>query len=375
MSEGGNKSGDGMASGEAQQSLPFDFPDDKKDMKDDGVVDAVEKEGERKEEKKEEAKGDPKSAETAEKEDAVKSAEKKGEAPARLTSDMRSKASKGKPAAAGEASGGGKSAESAENASPSTGAKGGGEGKKASIPATGLHRLEGSKGKKKRPRSDKTQGSFLPGQFLRNAREDAEMTIAQAHMSTRIKEGFIRALESGDFEALPSPVFAEAYIKRLCALYEIDSEEPVKLFRQHCKETGSAHLVPGEILEDIEKGMQVNLEEERRVRVMVKNVVIGAAVLAVVALLAVKFLAPSSASKNGGGSAASKPADVSGGPAAAPSSGPAFSETSSEASSASTASEPKPAAPASVSSESLEVFLTDEPFNMTEMDIPEDGGK
>ena len=249
------------------------------------------------------------------------------------------------------------------------------EGKSGSPPA-GVHRLTG---KKRRGSSDKIQGSFLPGQLLRNAREDANLSVAQIHMATRIKEEFIRALESGDFDALPSPVFAEAYIKRLCALYEMDSEEPVELFRKHCHGKSEGHSVPDEVLEGIGKGMQINRQEEARVRRIVKVL----AVFAAIAIGAVFVLMKVFPSKTGGDVDASgetvqtSAENTSSGSAVSgsmPEDGGGSSVLEKDSTSSFSAGSPSvETAEEPVTSETLEVFLVEEPFSMTEMSLPENG--
>ncbi len=145
--------------------------------------------------------------------------------------------------------------------------------------------------------SSKTQGSFLPGQILQAARKDADLSLDQVHMATKIKKNAIQALEDGDVEALPSQVFAEAYIKRICALYAIDSEEPVELFRKHYQMEKGKHMVPGEVLQDIQSGTQVNMKEEERVRRMVKIVLASVLVTSLLALAIVKLFPWASNSK------------------------------------------------------------------------------
>ena len=191
--------------------------------------------------------------------------------------------------------------------------------------------------KKFAPSSSKTQGSFLPGQVLQVARQDIGLSLDQVHMSTKIKKEAIQALEDGTVEALPSQVFAEAYIKRLCALYEIDSEEPVELFRKHYRMQKGEHIVPGEVLQDIQSGTQVNMKEEERVRRMVKIVLACAVCVCLLAMAIVKLLPVVSGA--GGESAAAGPRE--------------------------------PSKDAVAPAKALEVFLIQEPFNMTELSLPD----
>jgi len=186
--------------------------------------------------------------------------------------------------------------------------------------------------------SQNITGNYLPGQILQEGRVRADLSLDQVAQETKIKKGFIVALEQGDKENLPPKVYVSAYVKQLCRLYKIESSQV--LHSMSDETNNKSKKVSGEILHDIEKGKQVNLQEEVRVRKFFKIVAIVLLVLGVAITFVIKFALPS-------GKDSSTEIDPG---------GPVLVEVT----------EPRQ----SITSTDLEVFLVSQPFTMSEIDLP-----
>jgi hypothetical protein len=183
------------------------------------------------------------------------------------------------------------------------------------------------------------QGTFLPGQILQEGRVRADLSVDQVAQETKINKKYITSLEMGDAENLPPGIYVEAYIKQLCKVYKLDPAQVLNSMNLD----GGGHKVPGEILQDIEKGKQVNFQEEARVRKFFKITGVAVIMVVVAVFLIVKFSSPSpKASAPGEG-------------------GPALPENNTV--------ELQPEK--SISSQDLEIFLAPQPFTMTELKVPE----
>jgi cytoskeletal protein RodZ len=54
-----------------------------------------------------------------------------------------------------------------------------------------------------------------PGEALAAKRGERGLTIQQAAAATRIQADYLKALEAGDLERLPAPVYAKGYLRAL----------------------------------------------------------------------------------------------------------------------------------------------------------------
>jgi len=91
------------------------------------------------------------------------------------------------------------------------------------------------------------------------------MSIDQVAIVTKIKKSFVEALERDDFSELPAAVYVNAYAKTLCRLYKVDEKKVFGLLNK-VKGRGLEYTVPEEIIQHIEKGKQINLDQELKVR-------------------------------------------------------------------------------------------------------------
>ena len=91
-------------------------------------------------------------------------------------------------------------------------------------PASPVSILPGKR--KKRRSSDGAESDKLEvARMLEEARCRMGLTPADVEEITKIRVMYINALEQGDFDELPQPVYTLAYLRRLCELYGLSDED------------------------------------------------------------------------------------------------------------------------------------------------------
>ncbi len=65
------------------------------------------------------------------------------------------------------------------------------------------------------------------GERLRAARIDQALTIEEVEATTRINRIYLEALEEGEYEALPAPVYARGFMRSYARFLSLDPEEAV----------------------------------------------------------------------------------------------------------------------------------------------------
>ncbi len=105
------------------------------------------------------------------------------------------------------------------------------------------------------------------GQLLQEGRVKAGLSIDQVSITTKIKKTFIDCLERDDYENLPASVYVNAYARSLCSLYNIDKNVIFSLLNK-AKGKNLAYTVPEEVIHQLEKGKQVNIVQENKVKRM-----------------------------------------------------------------------------------------------------------
>ena len=128
-----------------------------------------------------------------------------------------------------------------------------------------------------------TSSNLKPGQILQEARVRMDLSIDQVVQNTKIKKNFIEALENGDKANLPAAVYVNAYIKKLCKLYEIDPEQ---VMHKTIKEP--EQIIPENFLHSIEEGKQINLEEEAKINKFLKIAVVVIFAIGLITWIAVR---------------------------------------------------------------------------------------
>ena len=118
------------------------------------------------------------------------------------------------------------------------------------------------------------------GDLLKQAREQAGLTIEQVASFTKLRAHYLIALENAALDKLPPPVYVAAYIRTLCSLYLLDPESEAFVHEKHSS-LPAGKDVPRSLISDLESNGQSNEEENRRIKRMT---VIGAAVLVLLAV-------------------------------------------------------------------------------------------
>ncbi|MFZ2653885.1 MAG: helix-turn-helix domain-containing protein [Victivallales bacterium] len=103
------------------------------------------------------------------------------------------------------------------------------------------------------------------GQILQEGRVRMGMSIDQISITTKIKKNFIEAIERDDYQNLPAPVYVNAYVRSLCYLYKIDENQVLSLLNK-AKGKSLEYTVPEEVIHHIEKGKQINIVQEIKVK-------------------------------------------------------------------------------------------------------------
>ncbi len=65
------------------------------------------------------------------------------------------------------------------------------------------------------------------GQLLRQTREAKDLSLADVEAQTRIRQRYLSALESGDWDDLPNPVTARGFLRTYAAFLGLDADELV----------------------------------------------------------------------------------------------------------------------------------------------------
>ena len=116
------------------------------------------------------------------------------------------------------------------------------------------------------------------GELLSAARKEQGMTTEDVAKSTLIREDYIRALEQDEFKKLPPAIFVRAYVRSLGSLYALD-EASVQMLQERLSSLEPAANVPEKVVDELQRNMQVNEEEARKVRLTCYYLLGGLSVL------------------------------------------------------------------------------------------------
>lgn len=72
------------------------------------------------------------------------------------------------------------------------------------------------------------------GDRLRRRREERHISLKEVENATSIRMGYLEAIEGGEIKKLPSPIYAQGFIKKYASFLELDGE---RLLKEH------AHLL------------------------------------------------------------------------------------------------------------------------------------
>ncbi len=77
----------------------------------------------------------------------------------------------------------------------------------------------------------------LTGELLRQARENAKLSLSEVALSTKINPKILTAIENGDMTNLPAKTFLKGFVRSYAVFLKIDADEVMKVF---ASETGGA---------------------------------------------------------------------------------------------------------------------------------------
>lgn len=75
-----------------------------------------------------------------------------------------------------------------------------------------------------------TTGSSGPGETLKNAREDRQLSIDEVAERLKLSKATITALENDDYKMLPAPAFVRGYLRSYATLLELKVEDVIPLY-------------------------------------------------------------------------------------------------------------------------------------------------
>lgn len=84
----------------------------------------------------------------------------------------------------------------------------------------------------------------MPSIALKEAREQKRITLEEASRVLKISKSYINAIEDGDFDVLPEPVFSKGYIKSYCQLLEVDPKEMLDSYNDYISAREPVKLEP-----------------------------------------------------------------------------------------------------------------------------------
>lgn len=119
------------------------------------------------------------------------------------------------------------------------------------------------------------------GQTLAELRHRSRMELADVADETRIKQSYLEALENDVFSELPQMVYVLAYVKKLCDVYGVSSDDAEELI------SDLREQLAYEIPEDIDKSVicREQDEETRRKLQQISVALIAGAALIVLLLV------------------------------------------------------------------------------------------
>jgi len=80
----------------------------------------------------------------------------------------------------------------------------------------------------------------LLGEYLRKHREEANLSLKEISLITRIRCEYLKALENEEFEKIPGEVFVKGYIKEFLKTISIEPSEAIRLYNEQKEESLAA---------------------------------------------------------------------------------------------------------------------------------------
>ena len=125
------------------------------------------------------------------------------------------------------------------------------------------------------------------GQLLRQTREAKELSLADAEEQTRIRQRYLSALESGDWDELPNPVAARGFLRTYATFLGLDADELVA--QSQDLETNGAAAAPIASASSEYTPINLDLYEETTRRSHILRRILGF-ILVLIPILILAFL-------------------------------------------------------------------------------------
>jgi hypothetical protein len=78
------------------------------------------------------------------------------------------------------------------------------------------------------------------GYHLRSKREQLGISIGELSEATRIEVEYLDAIEHGDFEALPGPVYIRSYLRTYSICVKLDPRKVIKIYQESKQAAGES---------------------------------------------------------------------------------------------------------------------------------------
>lgn len=132
--------------------------------------------------------------------------------------------------------------------------------------------------------------SMSLGALMSYARETAGFTPENVYEGTKISERFLNAIESDQFDNLPSGAFPGAYVRALCSFYHLENdacEVAQKKAAAYC----TACRPPDDIYDQLPQHAIINKEDQEKFRrwVTIAGVVLFSIILTVIVIVIVSL--------------------------------------------------------------------------------------
>lgn len=82
------------------------------------------------------------------------------------------------------------------------------------------------------------------GEKLKEARLERRLTLEDVSKTTKIKESFLKAIEEGDYQNLPSVAYAQGFVRNYANAVELSENEILALFRREFDEDQYLRVLP-----------------------------------------------------------------------------------------------------------------------------------
>lgn len=88
------------------------------------------------------------------------------------------------------------------------------------------------------------------GQRLKEARLEKKLSLDDVAKDTKIRASFLSAIESGDYHKLPSPSYAQGFVRNYASFLGLSEREMVILFRREFDQEKEMKVLPKGFVEE-----------------------------------------------------------------------------------------------------------------------------